>query len=201
MEALDAVITPHDFLERLAIPGVDLRSLDHRQLAALYSLLIDFAEANGSARLMPEPPPPLGALEMRVSRTAFHVRLDAPSRQELETFLALAGVLMLGTGKPLTLTAAAAAALRDRIAKTQVKYGESSLVDVVLEMGSSTVDQIVTALNSHPCRHPGAGCRFEREGACGLKLEEARDIAESLTERKVLRHLNAYEPQEYGVVF
>jgi hypothetical protein len=58
---------------------------------------------------------------MRVGRTAHHVRLSAPSRQELETFLKLAGLLMLGTGEAVSLTAAAVAALRDRLARTETR--------------------------------------------------------------------------------
>lgn len=196
----NAIITPHDFLEHLGVSRAVAASVDREAREHLFELAVAYAKDHGEAAPAPEPPPSPHGLEMRVPRTAWHVRLGAPTKEELSTFVQLAAVALIGfDGDPTALSAAAVTALRARVAKSRTQYGERSIVDAVVGEGSPTVDDIVAALSGKPCRHPHAGCRFLDGGHCTLARPEARQIAEALVQRGVLRHRNAYDPYEYGL--
>lgn len=54
-------------------------------------------------------------------------------------------------------------------------------------------------LHGGPCRHPGAGCRYAREGTCMVSTDAVATTLAGLAARSVLVRLNAVEPYEYQV--
>lgn len=48
------------------------------------------------------------------------------------------------------------------------------------------------------CRHPGAGCRYQRDGLCTIDEATAQAIAEDLAQQ-ILQRETAVPPAEYRV--
>jgi len=198
MNGLDEILAPDDFLERLGLADRS-SALARDDRDWLFLLVIEFARARGEVSKVAGPPPP-GSFASRIPTTSWHVRLGAPSKQELDTFVKLAGLIAFSSGVDLqALSAAALISLHERVAQTSTEHGERSVVDVILETGSATAADVVAALGAGPCLHKGAGCRFETAGTCRLSVVEAGQIAEALATRQILRRRNGYEPFEYAV--
>jgi hypothetical protein len=197
-KTVETVITPETYLDALGIdiPAGTLTDPDHR--AVLYGLVVEFLGGAGAAE--PTSGEPLGGgLEMRLMRTAVHVKLGMPTLDELKVFVMVAAVAVGAAPDPEALTAAAVFALRQRIAKTDARFGERSVVDAVLERKRATAADVVLSLHGKPCRHPAAGCRYLDDGLCGLILEPAERVVEELTERQILKRLTAAPPPEYRI--
>lgn len=197
-QTVDTLITPETYLTELGIvpPAGTLRDPEHR--SALYGLLAEHLVENGWAAPTDGGAPPSG-LELRVLGTALHVRLGPPDAEEVATFAALVA-LVLGAGvDPAALSAGGVVSLRARIGTTNARYGERSVVDAVLILKRASARDVVVTLSGHPCRHPGAGCRYARDGNCTIDETSADAIAEHLAERQILTRETTVPPVVYRV--
>lgn len=196
--SIDTVITPETYLSELGIaaPPHTLDDPEHR--TALYGLLAEHLVRKGWAT-PEEGALPTSGLELRLMRSALHVRLGRPDAAEVRAFAALVALVLGAVVDPAALSAGGVIALQRRIATTKAAYGERSAVDVVLEVKRATAREIVVALNGHPCRHPSSGCRYFRDGACTMDEESAHAVAEDLAERQILKRETVVPPAVYRV--
>lgn len=194
---VDTVITPETYLDALGldVPTGTLVEPHHR--AALYELVVEFLDDHGGVSHV-DAQKGVG-LEMRVPGSAVHVRVGLPTVDELKVFAMLAAVILGADVDPQALTAAGLVSLRQRLAKTDARFGERSVVDAVLELKRATAADITLALYGKPCRHPAAKCRYLRGDTCGIGLQAAEALAEDLSARQILRRLTAASPAEYRV--
>lgn len=195
---IDTIITAETYLKALGLerPPGTLTDPEHR--AALYGLVIEFLADRDCAEPASGPTDASG-LDMRLMGTAVHVRLGAPTAEELRVFVALAALVLGAVLDPAAISAASVVSLKQRIGKTDARFGERSVVDAVLELGRATAADVVLRLYGKPCRHPSADCRYMRDGVCGLDRKSAEALVEGLVTRRILRQLTPAPPIEYRI--
>jgi hypothetical protein len=129
-----------------------------------------------------------GAYEVRIGRSDWHLRTAAISRDEATAFVKVATLLLLGTGKPSSLAAAAVAAAAERLRHTDVRGGETSVMETLIDARVALgPDEIAAQLASGACRHPGKRCDFEVSGQCSITTEAAQHVVEELAGKKLVR--------------
>lgn len=204
MEQNEVTLTRDTFLRALDMPDVERVLGDADQRTALFGLAIDFLrEKTEVTRTLSVPDLPPGVLGALVPRTAFHVRLTGPIRDEVKEVLAV-GAYILGTGRldGHALTLVGVMALLTRLRKLNADYGERSIVDALGKADEKSAQRVTLQLNGKQCCYPQSSCRYRHsDGNCIISLEQAQEVLNDLVDRGILRKLTSAEPVEYGVVF
>jgi hypothetical protein len=169
----------------------------------LYELIVDFL-AEKDALLRPsEAGTEETELPFKVPGLPLHIRLSAPTKDELNTFAGIAALVVgAATGNVLGLTVGAILAVATRIQWLKAQYGEVCLVESVSESQPPSVREITLTLYGQRCRRPKAGCQFHQKdtNTCGLSPDAVTKTLADLEERNVVKRLNVVEPIEYGIV-
>jgi len=216
-QATDVILSRETFVRQLDLERVVDAVGSPAELERLYDITSEWLRQEGHAT-------PVAAgdggseMNLKLPGLPIHVRLSAPTRDEIELFVT-AGVMLLGAMRadPGTLGVGAVVALLTRVRLLRARYGELCLVEAIGELKRPTARNICASLLGKPCRRPKANCQFHqdgdpngdpggsetdsRRGTCGFALEPVQITIGALEERKIIRRLNAVDPAEYGVVF
>ena len=196
-------ISRESYLEPLGLARHRERLQSAEQEQQLYELIVGFlAEKDALER------PDAAVVEdtelpFKVPGLPLHVRLSAPTKDELNTFAGIAALVVgAASGNVIGLTVGAIVAAATRIQVLKAQYGEVCLVESVSESEPPTAREITLTLYGKRCRRPKAGCRFHQTetNTCGLAPDAVTATLADLQERKVVKALNAVEPIEYGIV-
>jgi len=180
----DVLLTRETFLTELGV-GQARATLDAAKAARLYALLRDRGaavpvEASGGSP---------GELPYKVPGMPIHVRLSAPSREELNDFLSC-GITLLGMAKgdPTAITVGIVYSLMTRITLLNARFGERCVVEAVLESPRATERNVCEVLYAKSCRRPTVKCRFHdsENDVCQLGLKDTARVLQGLRDKNVL---------------
>jgi hypothetical protein len=168
---------------------------------ALRTLIVDFARTKESVTSEIETSPTRpGTVGLQFMRTRWHIRLSPPDKEELDTLIKWAALLWVGSGGDVkAISLAGINSMRERIAATKPEYGEKSVVDTVLSLGRGSAGEVFSAMEAKPCPMASIGCRFLDGAECAITFDAVASILGGLSERKILRRRNEYEPYEFSV--
>jgi hypothetical protein len=196
-------ISSESYLEPLGLARHRTRLKSAEQEQQLYDLVVAFLASKDAVGAPVESTGDGPELPFKVPGAPVHVRLSTPTKDELNSFVGVAALLLGAvSGNVLGLTIGAVLAAATRIQWLKARYGEVCVVESVSESQPPTAREITLTLYGKPCRRPGAGCRFHQtdSNTCGLGLDATSTTLAALAERKVVKALNAVEPIEYGIV-
>jgi len=195
------VITEEHFFGPLGIDDVEgLLPEQRRELFA--ALVADLA----SRDLVLDPPVMAGGrdtsdLELRLPGTPIHVHLAAVGDAEMKEIVMLLGIFGL-TGDPGTaIGLAGLQSVRRLVRKLHTDLGERSIVEMLGKAKPPTAVAVAALLHGAACRHPKAGCRYDRDGTCSVTQRIVAATLNDLTQRQIVQRRSAVEPHEYKVAF
>jgi hypothetical protein len=202
-EPVTVTITRESYLEPLGLARHRERLRTEEQERRLYELVVSYLAEQDAVVETPVTADGGAELPFKVPGLPLHIRLSAPTKDELASFVGIAALLLgAASGNLASLSVGAVVAAMGRIQRLHAEYGEVCLVESIAESKRPTQREIVLTLYGKPCRRPTAGCRFHQTetGTCGLRVDAASATIADLTARKVVRQRNVVEPIEYGVV-
>jgi hypothetical protein len=189
-------------LATLSLPAGVRRLLAEVDSAELTTFVLSAASDEGDVEsevVLPSSPP--GAFSMMVPRTRWHLRLDAPAKDELEQVLTVAALIYGATGDWKKATAAGARSVASRISRLRTENGERSVVETILTLGAPTQDDALAVLSGRVCPHANANCRLIAEdGRCAIDAPALASIVDDLVDRRILERDGPLSPERYRVI-
>jgi hypothetical protein len=196
-------ISRESYLEPLGLAEQRRHITTAEQEQQLYELIVGFLAEKDAVSTPAEAVVEDTELPFKVPGLPLHVRLSAPTKDELTTFAGIAALIVgAASANVVGLTVGAVVAVATRVQLLKAQYGEVCLVESVSESDPPTAREITLTLYGKRCRRPKAGCRFHQTetNTCGLGPDAVVKTLAHLEERKVVKTLNAVEPLEYGIV-
>lgn len=206
-EERELTISQETFLKALGVNRVESSIHSEVAMRKLYELTSEYLIATGAAKPVDEARGRTTELPLKLPGLPIHVRLSAPSKEELTDFIN-AGMIILAVarGDIQAVTGVTIGAVMSLMTRTQLlraKYGEVCLVEAVAECKRPTQGNVCQVLYGNPCRRPNIGCQFheEKTSKCLFELAKVKSTLQDLEQKKIIKRLNAVNPAEYGVVF
>jgi hypothetical protein len=193
-------LTLDHFLAPLGLP--DDPRIQPRARRELFVAIIEYLDERGLIEGIGHAPTrDLTRLDLLIPGTPIHVALSAVTDRELRELVTLStsfGLALHLDKEGITLSGLLA--LKHMVSRLHGEYGERSVVEVVAHLGKATVDDILAAMHGESCRHPGAGCRYARDGLCQIGVEALESTLSALAARGVLRRRTTVQPVVWSVV-
>lgn len=198
----EVLLTRDTFLSQFGLDN-KASNIDSEKINHLYHLTIQYLDEKGIASQTDPKQVRSDELAYMVPHVPLHVRLSAPSRDELQDFLSC-GLALLGmvSVQPAALTAGILMSLLSRIRLLNAQNGERCIVEAVQESRRPSERNICEILRGNECRRPSVKCRCQdsKKNLCLMELKDARAALVILCEKKVIKLEKAYEPPEYQIV-
>jgi hypothetical protein len=198
----EVLLSQETFLAELAM-GQTRTALDAANVARLYALASEYLVNRGAGLAVDASRGRPGELPYKIPGMPIHVRLSAPTREELKDFLSC-GMMLLGMAKgdPAAITVGVVLTLMSRVRLLKAPFGERCVVAAVLESPRPVERNVCEVLYAKQCRRPTVKCRFHdgENNVCLLGLKDITRVLQGLRDKNVLELITAVDPPEYSVV-
>ncbi len=180
-------LTRDTFIKRLQLTRFSARLQDRDVANSLYIALCDFLPSLRAPNTLPKAELS-DSLSFMVPGTPIHVNLKEVPKEAIETF-ALCYLLIQHQilGQPLLAVAALIKAIWKNLSVLEVRRGERCVIESLVEVPTTTSEEIALNLIGAPCRYIDRGCQFlDNHGKCSITLDATERTLNGLEKKKVV---------------